>query len=107
MDFREFRELAEMGSRVFMLKNNEIGWGEKIEHQRQEVVQLQEQHMALQAHLEDLENCSHARVRTGAEATDISDYIKALFHQILDSQSEPDVQRGWVHRVGLTRVEGG
>ncbi|KAJ1104112.1 hypothetical protein NDU88_001527 [Pleurodeles waltl] len=57
-DLREVRQnLEEVGDRLSTLEDCKSGWDEVLEWVQQEVLLLKEQHVELQAHAEDLENC--------------------------------------------------
>ncbi|KAJ1208549.1 hypothetical protein NDU88_003933 [Pleurodeles waltl] len=58
-DLREVRRnMEELGDRVSVVKDRESRPDKKVERQHQEVLHLQKQHIKLQTHAEDLEDCS-------------------------------------------------
>ncbi|KAJ1162371.1 hypothetical protein NDU88_002839 [Pleurodeles waltl] len=102
-DLKEVRRnLEEIGNRISAMEDREAGC--------QEVLHLKEQQIELQAHSEDLENCSsrkNKRIRgvpSCTEGTDLREYVGVLFRHILGSSDNVAIQLDRVHRVHQTRL---
>ncbi|KAJ1155540.1 hypothetical protein NDU88_008269 [Pleurodeles waltl] len=103
--------MKETGGRVSAMEERKAGCEGEVEWLHQELLQLQEQHIELQAQAKDLENHSlWNNIRIGgvpsrAEGSGLNEYIGALFRHILGASKNTDIQLDLEHRVGSTRPD--